>query len=236
MSLPTYDLLTFEEEVALSVRMHTGLKGDREAALRTILSSNIGLVCSMVEKYPIPPHYDFDDLYQEGMLGVIRAAEKFDPGVGCRFSTYASWWIRDFISKFLNKNHFGAPHASLGKMKDLKKAEAEGHELTEDQDALNVALRSRNFDLVVQHIEDIDSHEIDNDISGVLEKVLTPTEYQIVSGRIGHGREAPETYAQMSERLGMAPHVLRLTYNEGLEKLRELLASDESIRYALGVS
>ena len=67
-----------------------------------LVTGNIRWVFSMARKFmPIANTLTFDDLVQEGTLGLIRAAEKFDPGRGYKFSTYSFWWIRQGINRGL---------------------------------------------------------------------------------------------------------------------------------------
>jgi RNA polymerase primary sigma factor len=89
-------LLDGQEEKDLSRRAHAG---DGRARQR-LIESNLRLVISIAKKYRgrgVP----FEDLIQEGNAGLIRAVEKFDPEMGNRFSTYATWWIRQAVTRAL---------------------------------------------------------------------------------------------------------------------------------------
>jgi RNA polymerase primary sigma factor len=89
-----HQLLTADEEVALAKRIE---RGDREAKERMI-NSNLRLVVSLAKKYQAS-QLSLLDLIQEGILGLIRATEKFDWRRGYKFSTYATWWIRQAIER-----------------------------------------------------------------------------------------------------------------------------------------
>jgi len=86
-------LLTPEEEVALFQKMH---QGDMEAR-EQIIESNLRLVLSIASQFAQKSIVPLEDLVQEGCLGLIRAVDKFDWRRGNRFSTYAVWWIRQYI-------------------------------------------------------------------------------------------------------------------------------------------
>jgi RNA polymerase primary sigma factor len=89
-----YPLLTAKEEIELAKRIE---RGDREAKERMI-NSNLRLVVSIARRYQ-GHGLSLLDLIQEGIIGLIRAVEKFDWRRGFKFSTYATWWIRQAVQR-----------------------------------------------------------------------------------------------------------------------------------------
>lgn len=111
-------LLTFEEEIELSKRIQ---KGD-DTAKRELIEANLRLVVRIAKAY-ITPDVSLMDLIQEGNLGLIKAASKYDYRKEVRFSTYASWWIKQSIVRSLSnkKRAIRLPHRKEEKIRKIGK-------------------------------------------------------------------------------------------------------------------
>ena len=121
-SIGNHPRLTAEQEKSLSVR---ALNGDR-TAINELVECNLLLVVSIAKKYygcGLP----LLDLIQEGNLGLIKAAEKYDGSKGFRFSTYATYWIRQAISRALGDQSrtIRIPANMIELLSKVKKATAE---------------------------------------------------------------------------------------------------------------
>jgi len=92
-----FDLLTPEEEKVLAKKVQ---KGDKEAATK-MANCNLRLVISIAKRYATFG-YPLDDMIAAGNIGLLKAVQKFDVDKGFRFSTYATWWIKQAIRKFIS--------------------------------------------------------------------------------------------------------------------------------------
>jgi RNA polymerase primary sigma factor len=111
-------LLTFEEELALSRRIQAG----DEDARRQLIESNLRLVVRIAKNY-LAPEVSILDLIQEGNIGLMRAVGKYDFRKNVRFSTYASWWIKQAIVRSLSnkKRVIRLPHRQEEKLRKINK-------------------------------------------------------------------------------------------------------------------
>ena len=100
-SASKYDLLTKEEEVELAKRIENGDVRAREK----MINSNLRLAVSIANKYSKYGNVSYEDLIQESNIGLIKAVEKFDWRRGYKFSTYACWWIKQAVTRYLTANN-----------------------------------------------------------------------------------------------------------------------------------
>ncbi|MDR2094109.1 MAG: RNA polymerase sigma factor RpoD/SigA [Treponema sp.] len=118
-------LLKFEEELALSQRIQDG---DADAR-KKLIEANLRLVVKIAKAY-LSSDVSFMDLIQEGNMGLIHAVEKYDHAKKVRFSTYANWWIRQYISRFLSSKR-RAIHLPHRKEEILRKMQRAYHTLSQ---------------------------------------------------------------------------------------------------------
>jgi len=112
-------LLSFEEELMLSKRIQQG----DEVARQKLIESNLRLVVKIAKAYATP-EMNFLDIVQEGNLGLIKAASKYDHAKNVRFSTYAAWWIRQSILRSLSnkKRPIRLPYRKEETLKRIKRS------------------------------------------------------------------------------------------------------------------
>ena len=116
------DLLSHAEEIELGRKAGAG---DGEAS-RQLVEKNLRLAVSVARKYR-GQGLPFEDLIQEGNIGLMKAVEKFDPEKGNRFSTYATWWIRQSIQRALGDKgrEIRLPAHMNEKLRKVRKAQGE---------------------------------------------------------------------------------------------------------------
>jgi len=143
-----YQLLSKKEEKALSQKSLDGEENAREI----LINSNLRLVVSIAKKYSYTGT-SFLDLIQEGNIGLIKAVEKFDPEKDIRFSTYATWWIKQSILRYLTstKGIMRYPAYVHDNIAKIKKYIALNRDLFPDKP--NPYLIAENLDLKIKEVK-----------------------------------------------------------------------------------
>ncbi len=240
------DLLTPEEEVELARRAR---RGDADARDRMI-RANLRLVVNLAKNY-INRGLSFVDLIEEGNIGLLTAVERFDPEMGNRFSTYASWWIKRAIRKALLENvkTIKVPASAIEMAAQWKAVEAQIYaetgtrpsheEIAEEMDlsprqlkGLTLLLNRTNgagYTLSTEFVEPENVEEavsFDDDLKRKLNELLSVIDERdanILCKYFGLREFEPMTLQQIGDEYSISRERVRQLVDRALRKLQETM-------------
>ncbi len=249
-------LLSPADEVALAKRIAAGVAAearisdgeadetDRAAvaagrrARRRFIEANLRLVISIAARTRIPAHVDRDDLIQDGMIGLDRAVDKFDWRKGYRFSTYATWWIRQAIQRGLERTA-GTITIPAHRSSELRTALAgvEGDPSRLPSPLAAVAALTHldsldrplgDGDATVADLAAADTAGPDTEVEESTERravrslldTLDPVTAELVAARFGLDGAEPATFTAIASERGVSAEAVRRRINRALARLR----------------
>ena len=228
-------------EAARRVADGVGEQGDEElvatgeAARHHFIEANIRLVQSIANKFSVPTHLDRDDIVQDGMIGLDRAVDKFDWRRGYKFSTYATWWIRQSIQRGLeasattiripgqrSRELRTAVAANTGRLPDdlamvdmLSQLDSMDRTLGDGSDTLGMMVPSSDERPDERAERNVRGEQID-----ALLDHLDATSRYAVAARFGLRGHEPVTFAVIADELGVTPQAVRRRVERAIAKLR----------------
>jgi RNA polymerase primary sigma factor len=237
---------SIEEGRAARLRLDEGapLDGDAELvaegerARHHFIEANVRLVQSIANRFSVPVHLDRDDIVQDGMIGLEKAVEKFDWRRGYKFSTYATWWIRQSIQRGLEasattiripghrtrelRTAIAAATVSgdrldddLAKIDMLSQLESMDRPIGEGSDTLGTLVASADEGPDEAAERRVAREQID----ALLEHLDDRSAYA-VAARFGLRGHEPATFATIADELGVTPQAVRRRVERAIAKLR----------------
>ena len=214
------------------------LAAEGERARHHFIEANIRLVQSIANRFNVPVHLDRDDIVQDGMIGLEKAVEKFDWRRGYKFSTYATWWIRQSIQRGLEASATTI-RIPGHRTRELRTAVAantnSGHRIDDELAMINMLSQLESMDRPIGEGPDTLGSLVASDDEGpddaavrcvtreqidALLDHLDDTSAFAVAARFGLRGHGPATFAVIADELGVTPQAVRRRVERAIAKLR----------------
>ena len=234
-------VLDGEEKVTAADRrsLRTAVR-EAEAARDRFIRANLRLVVSIARRYPLPPAMELLDLIQEGNLGLEHAVEKFDWRRGFKFSTYATFWIRQSIGRALDQKAslIRLPSDRSASLRAALRHSGGDSDGLDDENAWLQRIStptsldknigdegdSTLVDLIGDDAPSPEDHALENDrkemIRGLLDR-LDPRAQLAVARRFGLIDGESHSYREVGEELGVTAEAARRLVKRAVDELRE---------------
>ena len=222
----------------------TAVDGDDELAAEGrrarlhFIEANVRLVQSIANRFSVPTHLDRDDIVQDGMIGLDKAVEKYDWRRGYKFSTYATWWIRQAIQRGLESSAttIRIPGHRTRELRTAHAATtASGQRLDDDLAMIDMLVQLESMDRPIGDGHDTLGALVASDDEGpdeaaeravaraqidALLEHLDETSAFAVAARFGLRGHEPATFAVIAQELGVTPQAVRRRVERAIAKLR----------------
>ena len=209
-------LLTVEEEKALATKASSGDK----LAKNKLVEANLRFVVKIANEYL--GYMDIEDLINEGNLGLMHAAEKFNPSTGNKFITYAVWWIRAYIQKAIRETSTGIKFPSH-KFDEMKKSKWKLARLDKavGKDEEKATLADFIVDERIMNPEEsFLIHQTELELKQFI-KELKPNEKAVIIKRYGLDGKDPMTLSEIGSILGFSKERIRQLESRALNQLKK---------------
>jgi RNA polymerase primary sigma factor len=212
-------LLTPEQEIELSKRIQRGDLEAREHMIR----ANLRLVVSIAKNY-VNRGLSFMDLIEEGNIGLMKAVEKFDHNAGCRFSTYATWWIKQGIRRSLVNTvktvrvpSYMSEIVSRWKATAMELNYRLGRQATTGEIAEELDLPESNWDVVRDTVQSNSQpvHSMNDDSGAVFADVIEDTRSRSPEDQILEAMEIGRMHELLEKLDTREARILRLRFGLG---------------------
>lgn len=236
-----------DEDAALYRRAASGDK----AVIEMMTQRNLGLAQNLATYYAKRnPHLDMDDLLQEGRIGIFIALTKFNVDKGYRFSTYATYWIKHYIQRYVVANHSGGASTSKKDTEAYMSKDADGNPCTEamsesdrnlyERRCITTASLSGSIDRETSFeeiVEDKNVIPIDEESGARLEwqsvertlfhESIEPTQRAVVCMRFGVMGYRPHTIPEVAGKLGIPPIRVTAIEQTTVARVSRLMEDEE---------